>query len=324
MRGARLMHRTAWVHERVGHTALAFRWGRRGLRALEGLSGRAAARERAGLIDDARRCAPPAGPGRRGRAALPRGDRRGPGRRGRAAPGPRVLQPRLGARRPRARSRGDALRARARDLHARRERRTTGGGAQQPRHRSPTGRVAGRRRSSCSRAPPRPASARGTSGRPPTATATSARYSPTRGAWTRPRSACAERGGSGTAPRMSTAWRSPRRCSAAWPRAPGATRRRPSCSRVPRAASASCRRAGDAALAEAYLAEAALLAGQAEDALAQADRQLADGGGPRALLLRVRGVRAAPAGRPRGGRGAALEDALAASPRRTTSATRSP
>lgn len=49
VRAARLMHRTAWVHERVGHTAIAFRWGRRGLRALDGLSGRAAARERAGL-----------------------------------------------------------------------------------------------------------------------------------------------------------------------------------------------------------------------------------------------------------------------------------
>jgi class 3 adenylate cyclase/tetratricopeptide (TPR) repeat protein len=50
VRGARLMHRTAWVHERVGHTAQAFRWGRRGLRALDGVNGRSAARERAGLI----------------------------------------------------------------------------------------------------------------------------------------------------------------------------------------------------------------------------------------------------------------------------------
>jgi len=49
VRGARLMHRTAWVHERVGHTAAAVRWGNRGLRTLDGLEGRAAARERAGL-----------------------------------------------------------------------------------------------------------------------------------------------------------------------------------------------------------------------------------------------------------------------------------
>ncbi len=49
VRGARLMHRTAWVHERVGRTVAAIRWAHRGLRALEGVDGRSAARERAGL-----------------------------------------------------------------------------------------------------------------------------------------------------------------------------------------------------------------------------------------------------------------------------------
>ncbi len=47
--GARLMHRTAWVYERVGRTDPAVRWCRRGLRALDGLAGRAAVAERAAL-----------------------------------------------------------------------------------------------------------------------------------------------------------------------------------------------------------------------------------------------------------------------------------
>ncbi len=68
--------------------------------------------------------------------------------------------------------------------------------------------------------------------------------------------------------------------------------------------------AEDAALADAYLAEAALLAGQAEDALAHADRQLADQGGPRALLLRVRGGALLRLGH-REACAAALQDALA-------------
>ncbi len=46
---------------------------------------------------------------------------------------------------------------------------------------------------------------------------------------------------------------------------------------------------GDAALAEAYLAEAELLAGRAREALAAAEGQLADPAAPRTLLLRVRG-----------------------------------
>ncbi len=46
---------------------------------------------------------------------------------------------------------------------------------------------------------------------------------------------------------------------------------------------------GDAALAEAYLAEAELLAGRAQEALAAAEGQLADPAAPRTLLLRVRG-----------------------------------
>jgi class 3 adenylate cyclase/tetratricopeptide (TPR) repeat protein len=50
VRGARLMHRTAWVYERIGRTAPAVRWARRGLRALDGVGGRPAARERAGLV----------------------------------------------------------------------------------------------------------------------------------------------------------------------------------------------------------------------------------------------------------------------------------
>ena len=59
----------------------AVRWCRRGLRRSTGLAGARPAHERAGADDDARRGAPPAGPRRRGGAALPRGDRRWPRRR---------------------------------------------------------------------------------------------------------------------------------------------------------------------------------------------------------------------------------------------------
>ena len=56
--------------------------------------------------------------------------------------------------------------------------------------------------------------------------------------------------------------------------------------------------AGDAALSEAYLAEALLLMGRAVEALAEADRQLAqsDRAAVRPLLLRVRGAALAAAG----------------------------
>lgn len=49
VQGARLMHRTAWVYERVGRTELSVRWCRRGLRVLDGIAGREASTERAAL-----------------------------------------------------------------------------------------------------------------------------------------------------------------------------------------------------------------------------------------------------------------------------------
>ncbi len=71
--------------------------------------------------------------------------------------------------------------------------------------------------------------------------------------------------------------------------------------------------AGDAALAEAYLAEAELLSGRPRDALAGADRQLADRerGAARPLLLRIRGAALARIG-DRDGAAAALREALEA------------
>jgi tetratricopeptide (TPR) repeat protein len=66
---------------------------------------------------------------------------------------------------------------------------------------------------------------------------------------------------------------------------------------------------GDAALADAYLAEARLLAGAGAEALALADRALEDPAAPRATLLRVRGAALALLGR-EGEARAALDDAL--------------
>ncbi len=133
--GARLMHRTAWVHERVGHTAAAIRWGRpRAARARGRRRSRRRARARRARRRRSRRCAG-------SRAARPRPSAcaasRSPRRRSpddELLARARLVQPRLGARRPRARARGHALGAGARDLHARRGHRAAGRRAEQPRH----------------------------------------------------------------------------------------------------------------------------------------------------------------------------------------------
>ena len=309
VRGARLMHRTAWVYERVGRTALAIRWGRRGLRALDGLSGRAAARERASLITTL--------------AAVRR-------QQGRAADVERLCREGIAEAQV---AKDELLLARAffnLDWAL-----VVLGRASEATHSTSALEIYTRAGDS-----ERQAAVLNNlggfvywEGRWPEAVdlyTRAAEASERAGdVWAAAYGDCnigevlADQG------RLDEAEKRLRRARRIWHgtedahgvaftsallgRLAARAGRQEEAAELLSGAARSFRdlqARDDAALAEAYLAEAALFAGQAEDALAQADRQLADGAGPRALLLRVRGGALLQLGEDEAS-AAALEEALA-------------